>query len=93
MNAEIFHSDGRIWEAPEKCDVLVSELLGILWYNELSLECLDGAQRCLKQETGISILQEYTSYLAPMTGAAVHQACSMTVSRDSDLKAKETRTW
>ena len=47
-------------------------------------------QRCLKPETGISMPQEYTSYLAPMTGAAVHQACSSTVSRDLDLKAKET---
>ena len=90
VNAEIFHSDGRIWEAPEKCDVLVSELLGSFGDNELSPECLDGAQRCLKPETGISIPQEYTSYLAPMTGAAVHQACSSTVSRDLDLKAKET---
>lgn len=90
VDAEIFHSDGRTWEAPEKCDILVSELLGSFGDNELSPECLDGAQRCLKPDTGISIPQEYTSYLAPMTGAAVHQACSSTVSRDLDLKAKET---
>ena len=90
VNAEIFHGDGRVWEAPEKCDILVSELLGSFGDNELSPECLDGAQRCLKQKTGICIPQQYTSYLAPMTGAAVHQACSSTVSRDSDLKAKET---
>ncbi len=38
----------REWEAPEKADILVSELLGSFGDNELSPECLDGAQKFLK---------------------------------------------
>jgi len=36
-----------------KADILVSELLGSFGDNELSPECLDGAQRFLKPDTGI----------------------------------------
>jgi len=90
FSAEIFHADVRFWEAPEKCDVLVSELLGSFGDNELSPECLDGAQRCLKPNAGVSIPQSYTSFIAPMTGAYVHQACSSSISKDLDLKNKET---
>lgn len=43
--------DMREWKAPEKTDILVSELLGSFGDNELSPECLDGAQRFLKGET------------------------------------------
>ncbi|GAU28199.1 hypothetical protein TSUD_313580 [Trifolium subterraneum] len=50
----IVSSDMRYWNAPEKADILVSELLGSFGDNELSPECLDGAQRFLKPE-GISI--------------------------------------
>lgn len=35
-------------ERPEKADILASELLGSFGDNELSPECLDGAQRFLK---------------------------------------------
>ena len=56
----------RTWEAPEKADILVSELLGSFGDNELSPECLDGAQRFLK-EGGVSIPAAYTSYLQPIT--------------------------
>jgi protein arginine N-methyltransferase 5 len=38
----------REWNAPEKADILVSELLGSVGDNELSPECLDGAQSFLK---------------------------------------------
>ena len=44
----IVSSDMRDWEAPEKADILVSELLGSFGDNELSPECLDGAQKFLK---------------------------------------------
>jgi hypothetical protein len=44
----VVSSDMRVWKAPEKCDILVSELLGSFGDNELSPECLDGAQRFLK---------------------------------------------
>jgi len=49
----------------EQADILVSELLGSFGDNELSPECLDGAQNFLKED-GISIPYEYTSYLAPI---------------------------
>jgi type II protein arginine methyltransferase len=50
-----------------QADILVSELLGSWGDNELSPECLDGAQSFLKPDTGISIPYEYTSYVAPMS--------------------------
>lgn len=56
----------RYWEAPKKADILVSELLGSFGDNELSPECLDGAQRFLRED-GISIPSSYTSYLQPVT--------------------------
>ncbi len=40
--------DMRFWNAPEQADILVSELLGSFGDNELSPECLDGAQKFLK---------------------------------------------
>ncbi|CAH1270096.1 CARM1 [Branchiostoma lanceolatum] len=58
--------DMREWEAPEKADIIVSELLGSFGDNELSPECLDGAQKFLKDD-GISIPREYTSYIAPVS--------------------------
>lgn len=62
----IVSSDMRCWDAPEKADILVSELLGSFGDNELSPECLDGALRFLKPD-GISIPSSYTSYLQPIT--------------------------
>lgn len=59
-------ADMREWEAPQQADILVSELLGSFGDNELSPECLDGAQRFLRPD-GISIPQSYTSYLQPIT--------------------------
>lgn len=45
--------DMREFNPPEKADILVSELLGSFSDNELSPECLDGAQKFLK---GIELL-------------------------------------
>ena len=39
--------DMREWRAPVMADLLVSELLGSWGDNELSPECLDGAQSYL----------------------------------------------
>lgn len=64
-SVQVVHSDGREWDPPEKCDIMVSELLGSFGDNELSPECLDGAQKCLKDD-GISIPYEYSSYLRPV---------------------------
>jgi len=68
----IVHQDMRHWVTEEKADILVSELLGSFGDNELSPECLDGAQRFLAPG-GISIPQSYTSFLAPITTSKVHE--------------------
>ena len=46
----VISSDMREWNPPEEdyADILVSELLGSFGDNELSPECLDGAQKFLK---------------------------------------------
>lgn len=67
----LVHQDMRTYEPPEKADILVSELLGSFGDNELSPECLDGAQRFLKKG-GISIPRSYTSYLAPIMSSKIH---------------------
>ena len=56
-----------------QADILVSELLGSFSDNELSPECLDGAQRLLKPD-GISIPASYTSFLAPITSCKMLEA-------------------
>ncbi|XP_022851252.1 protein arginine N-methyltransferase 1.5-like isoform X1 [Olea europaea var. sylvestris] len=67
----IVSSDMRQWNAPEKADILVSELLGSFGDNELSPECLDGAQRFLKED-GISIPSSYTSFIQPVTASKLY---------------------
>ncbi|CAM8967572.1 unnamed protein product [Rhodiola kirilowii] len=67
----IISSDMRCWDAPEKADILVSELLGSFGDNELSPECLDGAQRFLKDD-GISIPSMYTSFIQPVTTSKLY---------------------
>lgn len=62
----VVSADMREWNAPELADVVVSELLGSFGDNELSPECLDGANRFLKPEA-ISIPQSYTSYISPIS--------------------------
>lgn len=52
---EVISCDMRAWDAPIKADILVSELLGSFGDNELSPECLDGAQRFLKGRHGIDV--------------------------------------
>ncbi|WWC66577.1 uncharacterized protein I206_100480 [Kwoniella pini CBS 10737] len=73
---EIFFGDMRTVDVPEKCDIMVSELLGSFGDNELSPECLDGAMRVLKP-TGISIPTSYTAHVAPISSSKlfydVHQ--------------------
>lgn len=74
-SVDVVFSDGREWDPPEKCDIMVSELLGSFGDNELSPECLDGAQKCLKND-GISIPCEYSSYLRPVMS---HKLFSQTI--------------
>ncbi|CAO3675991.1 unnamed protein product [Umbelopsis ramanniana] len=92
MKAELWHdlvtivfSDMRKWVAPEKCDILVSELLGSFGDNELSPECLDGAQKFLKPD-GISIPSSYTTYIAPLSSSKL---CNE-VAAYKDLEHSET---
>jgi len=77
-SVQVVFIDGREWDPPEKCDIMVSELLGSFGDNELSPECLDGAQKCLK-DNGISIPCEYSSYLRPIMS---HKLFSQTISND-----------
>eukprot|EP01114_Cavostelium_apophysatum_P020862 TRINITY_DN7112_c0_g1_i1.p1 TRINITY_DN7112_c0_g1~~TRINITY_DN7112_c0_g1_i1.p1 ORF type:complete len:622 (+),score=146.02 TRINITY_DN7112_c0_g1_i1:52-1917(+) len=81
----IVDSDMRTWEAPEKADVLVSELLGSFGDNELSPECLDGAQRFLKDD-GISIPASSTSFVSPISSSKLYNE----VKNWKDLKHFET---
>ena len=50
--------------------ILVSELLGSFGDNELSPECLDGIQHVLHSQ-GVSIPQNYVSYVAPISAPKV----------------------
>lgn len=52
-NVSLVFSDMRTWKPDIKYDILVSELLGSFGDNELSPECLDGAQRFLKGKRNI----------------------------------------
>eukprot|EP00932_Pfiesteria_piscicida_P022164 SRR837773.8928.p1 GENE.SRR837773.8928~~SRR837773.8928.p1 ORF type:complete len:466 (-),score=50.75 SRR837773.8928:75-1472(-) len=65
-NVEVVGKDMRFWDAPRAADLLVSELLGSFGDNELSPECLDGAQRFLAKD-GVCIPEKYTSFLTPVT--------------------------
>ncbi|TPP64856.1 Arginine N-methyltransferase [Fasciola gigantica] len=65
LDVHLICGDMRALDVPEKADIFVSELLGSFGDNELSPECLDGAQPHLKDD-GISIPCSYTSYLTPI---------------------------
>ncbi|KAJ3595239.1 hypothetical protein NHX12_004543 [Muraenolepis orangiensis] len=75
--------DMRDWTAPEKADIIVSELLGSFGDNELSPECLDGAQRFLKED-GVSIPSSYTSFLAPLSSSKLYNEVRGCRERDKD---------
>ena len=72
---EVIACDMREWEAPQKADIVVSELLGSFGDNELSPECLDGVWSYVK-ETAISIPSSYTSYLAPIQSQRLYSEAS-----------------
>ena len=74
----IVASDMRSWEAPELADILVSELLGSFGDNELSPECLDGAQKFLKPG-GVSIPASSTSQLHPVTASKLWTDANVSV--------------
>ncbi|XP_061695397.1 protein arginine N-methyltransferase 5 [Syngnathoides biaculeatus] len=76
-------SDMRDWTSPEKADIIVSELLGSFGDNELSPECLDGAQHFLKDD-GVSIPCSYTSFLAPLSSSKLYNEVRGCRERDKD---------
>lgn len=78
-------ADMRKWNPPTKCDILVSELLGSFGDNELSPECLDGAQKFIK-EGGISIPASYTAFAAPLASNRLNN----NVAAYKDLEHYET---
>jgi hypothetical protein len=51
-NVTLIAMDMRNWspKSEDLCDIMVSELLGSFGDNELSPECLDGAQKCMKND-------------------------------------------
>ena len=67
----VISTDMRECDAPEKADILVSELLGSFGDNELSPECLDGAQKFLKDD-GISIPWRSRSFVAPIQSYKIY---------------------
>ncbi|GAM88580.1 hypothetical protein ANO11243_066140 [Dothideomycetidae sp. 11243] len=74
----VIKSDMRSWtgpivsEQPAKIDIMVSELLGSFADNELSPECLDGAQHLLHPEHGVSIPQSYTAWVTPIASPRIY---------------------
>ena len=66
----------REFTPKEKADILVSELLGSFGDNELSPECLDGAQKHLKDD-GISIPSKSTSYINPIMSSKLYSNVRM----------------
>lgn len=70
-DVQLISTDMRDFTPPERADILVSELLGSFGDNELSPECLDGAQKHLKPD-GISIPCRSTSYLNPLMSSKIY---------------------
>eukprot|EP00918_Siedleckia_nematoides_P102156 GHVU01223240.1.p1 GENE.GHVU01223240.1~~GHVU01223240.1.p1 ORF type:complete len:718 (+),score=104.90 GHVU01223240.1:53-2155(+) len=66
--------DMRSYQHAEGVDILISELLGSFGDNELSPECLDGAQRFLSP-SGVSIPSSYRSYLEPISTPKLWTEC------------------
>ncbi|MCL4145083.1 UNVERIFIED_CONTAM: hypothetical protein GTU68_061219, partial [Idotea baltica] len=78
--------DMREWNAPEKADILISELLGSFGDNELSPECLDGAQKFLKDD-GICIPNSYTSFLSPVQSSKLYNEIRHSREKDKHIFA------
>lgn len=101
-NVTVVSEDMRRWVPPrgdaDMADVMVSELLGSFGDNELSPECLDGAQRFLappglrgpNEPGGVSIPVDYVSYLAPVAASKLWNEAKHSKTLDPNLKAFET---
>lgn len=78
----IITGDMREWTPPVQMDLLVSELLGSFGDNELSPECLDGAQRVLDRSHGVSIPASYAAFAAPVSSQKLHSEMMALMSSD-----------
>jgi len=78
---EVISSDMRDWKPGQILDIVISELLGSFGDNELSPECLLGAQHLLK-ENAISIPESYTSYAAPISSMTLYNQVRRNVRRN-----------
>ncbi|KAI9803432.1 MAG: methyltransferase protein [Piccolia ochrophora] len=97
----VVHSDMREWTGPSqdsashdastspanKVDIIISELLGSFADNELSPECLDGAQHVLHPGS-ISIPTSYTAHLTPISAPRLR--ADINVRATTDAAAAET---
>ncbi|XP_055696144.1 protein arginine N-methyltransferase 5 isoform X2 [Lutzomyia longipalpis] len=85
---QLIFSDMRDFSTEEKADIIVSELLGSFGDNELSPECLDGAQVHLKPD-GISIPSSYTSHIEPiMSSKLYNQVRLVTKTEDQNMQLR-----
>lgn len=73
----VVSTDMRDFKTEIRADIMVSELLGSFADNELSPECLDGAQAFLADD-GISIPYDSTSFMAPLSAHKLHTELSNT---------------
>ena len=78
---EVIACDMREWNAPQKADLVISELLGSFGDNELSPECLDGVWSYVKDDA-ISIPESYTSFLSPIQSQRLY--CEASMMREKD---------
>lgn len=87
----LISKDMRQLQLKEKADIIVSELLGSFGDNELSPECLDGAQRHLKPD-GISIPCKSSTYICPVMTTTIYENVmkKLAFSDDKKMYAKPT---
>lgn len=89
---QIYSKDMRDFIPLEKADILISELLGSFGDNELSPECLDGAQKHLKKD-GLSIPCKSISYLNPIMSSKLHNNIrNVYIDRTSSHRDKASST-
>jgi predicted RNA methylase len=69
----VIAKDMRDWEPEEKADIIVSELLGSFGDNELSPECLDGAEKFLKSNK--PIIDSLNLYRDQLANVCRYQYC------------------
>jgi len=84
-NVYVIECDMRHWKPNELADILVSELLGSFGDNELSPECLDGAQRYLKVD-GVSIPSSYYSSVEPISSSKLWGDCRVSMDTQRALE-------